>query len=64
MTGKPGEKIELFLEVALNGMFGNPGEEAGIITAPNPDRKFRIESLELVQVVATVPPFSSFSTWC
>lgn len=41
-SAKGGETITFFVEVALNGMFGNPGAEAGIITAPDPDRKFKI----------------------
>ncbi|KAJ3391538.1 Alpha-mannosidase 2C1 [Lobulomyces angularis] len=44
---KGGEVIEFFLEVALNGMFGNPGGEAGIITAPLPNRTFKIETFQI-----------------
>ncbi len=48
-----GESYEFYIEVALNGMFGNPGEEAGIITAPLVDRQFKFGLLELQAINRT-----------
>ena len=42
-----GEKFEFYIEIACNGMFGNPGSEAGIITAPIPNRQFSISTFSI-----------------
>ncbi|TPX41847.1 hypothetical protein SeMB42_g05381 [Synchytrium endobioticum] len=42
---KGGEHIELYIEMACNGMFGN-GEGGGIF-APSPNRYFRLQTVEI-----------------
>jgi hypothetical protein len=42
--------MEWYVNSSNTLKFGNPGEEAGIITAPVPDRIFNIAKLEIAQL--------------
>ncbi|CAJ0832316.1 13763_t:CDS:10 [Entrophospora sp. SA101] len=45
-NSKGGDKFEFYIEMACNGMFGNA--DNGGINPPNPNRYFKLETLELV----------------